>query len=485
SDGWIVRLSNRFFIDDSTKNAACSNINRFNVYFDAFRSFLPGNEFTVQLSDQNGDFSHASNIGNIASTQTDSILITLPSNLVQSAGYKLRVIASRPNDTSEIYSLWIHGVPAITLGNDTAICENSRFALSAGSQLPSSQFIWNTGSTDSSIVVMQPGVYWCQTDNGCGSARDSISIQVMPIPVSDIGPDTGFCKGNSIVLRSNPQLKDVSYLWNTGAIADSIIITTGGVYSLQVSNSCGNTTDSLLVTEYPFPNLNLDKNPTLCSGTTRLLSAGAGYTSYLWNDGSNSSTLSVNATGTYWVTVTNSSGCRASDTSRIGEIVPLPNDFLPADTSVCFDHSLLLKSNSNFETYLWSDGSTTSSISIDHSGIYWLEVTDEYGCQGKDSVVVNDRQCAVGFYMPTAFTPNNDGKNDVYRPMLFGNVIQFRFTIYDRWGKKIFETNDVQKGWDGKLNGTVAASDVYVWLCRYQLSGDQLRTEKGTVMLIR
>jgi gliding motility-associated-like protein len=90
-----------------------------------------------------------------------------------------------------------------------------------------------------------------------------------------------------------------------------------------------------------------------------------------------------------------------------------------------------------------------------------------------------------GFYIPTAFTPNNDGTNDLFRPMLFGNVIKYNFIVYNRWGQIVFQTSDLNKAWDGNYKKLQQESDVYIWTCSYQFEGEQIKTEQGTVTVIR
>lgn len=101
------------------------------------------------------------------------------------------------------------------------------------------------------------------------------------------------------------------------------------------------------------------------------------------------------------------------------------------------------------------------------------------------SIVIDPALCAPRFYMPTAFTPNHDGKNDLLKPTLFGNVTAYTFSIYNRWGQKIFETSDRQRGWDGKIAGRDADANVFVWMCSIQFNGQPVENRRGTVVLIR
>jgi gliding motility-associated-like protein len=87
--------------------------------------------------------------------------------------------------------------------------------------------------------------------------------------------------------------------------------------------------------------------------------------------------------------------------------------------------------------------------------------------------------------MPTAFTPDKDGKNDFCHPLLFGNVVSYKFQIYNRWGQIVFESTMLNKGWDGKLSGALQDSNVFIWVCTYQFRGQPVLTKKGTIVLIR
>jgi gliding motility-associated-like protein len=75
--------------------------------------------------------------------------------------------------------------------------------------------------------------------------------------------------------------------------------------------------------------------------------------------------------------------------------------------------------------------------------------------------------------------------NDIFRPILSGNLVWFRFSVYNRWGEKVFETSTPRQGWDGRLNGITQPSGAYVWFCDYQLEGQQEKSKKGTVVLIK
>jgi gliding motility-associated-like protein len=114
-----------------------------------------------------------------------------------------------------------------------------------------------------------------------------------------------------------------------------------------------------------------------------------------------------------------------------------------------------------------------------------LQVTDASNCVGRDSIIVNPKKCLKGFYIPTAFTPDNNGRNDSFKPFISGDLKQYQFTIYNRWGQVVFTTKDLSKGRNGNFGGITQDSNVFAWICTYQLEGESVKMEKGTVVLIR
>ncbi|HEV8507705.1 MAG TPA: SBBP repeat-containing protein [Chitinophagaceae bacterium] len=261
--------------------------------------------------------------------------------------------------------------------------------------------------------------------------------------------------------------------------------TISGIYtdSLHTQTGCDSViTTNLIVHSKPNPDLGPDRG--LCAGQSLILNPGA-FTSYEWQDNSTATTFNVQAIGTYWVKVTDNNNCSSVDTATVTDIFTNPSDFLKSLDSVCQYQSLTILPMGSYKNYLWSTGEISPSITVKDPGNYVLTVTDNNKCVGQDTVVVLPKECLVGFYMPTAFTPNQDGKNDYCRPLLFGDVDKFHFVIYDRWGQKVFETNELQRGWNGNVSGVAVETSVFVWTCSYQFKGQKEMFAKGTVTLIR
>jgi len=92
----------------------------------------------------------------------------------------------------------------------------------------------------------------------------------------------------------------------------------------------------------------------------------------------------------------------------------------------------------------------------------------------------------MGFRMPAAFTPNGDGHNDILKPLVFGRLVRFHWTVYNRYGGKVFESGDAFTGWNGNMpSGEPTTAGTYVWTCEYQFTGAPPQFEKGAVIIIR
>jgi gliding motility-associated-like protein len=318
---------------------------------------------------------------------------------------------------------------------------------------------------------------------GC-FAYDTIRVKVFQSPPINLGPDRSFCSGDSATLDAGAGFD--SYLWNGVVGNQHKTVYTIGTYRVHgiTKEGCQSSDTAVVVNVWALPRSLLNKDSTLCTGSIRNLSAG-NFISYLWQDGSNGPTYTVNGIGTYTVQVTDDHGCMGSDTVRLTTILPLPSGFLPADTAVCSYGTLNLSPLQSYPSYLWSTSERSSSIRITKAGVYWLDVQNQSGCTGRDTIIVNPKECITGLHVPTAFTPNRDGKNDSFRAMVFGNTKRFELAVYNRWGQVVFFTTDPSRGWDGKVAGINQETGVFVWTCRYQIEGGKESFEKGTVSLIR
>ena len=161
----------------------------------------------------------------------------------------------------------------------------------------------------------------------------------------------------------------------------------------------------------------------------------------------------------------------------------MPFNFLPPDSSLCRGNTLHIKVR-GYKNYNWSTGSDKNFIDVTNAGIYKLKIIDKYDCPGIDSMRVSFYEC-LNIQIPSAFTPNKDGKNDVFRPLIPAPVTNYRMQIWNRWGQQVFETSNYTNGWDGTLQSSEQASGVFVYIISLTDVDKKNIKKHGTFVLIR
>ena len=214
--------------------------------------------------------------------------------------------------------------------------------------------------------------------------------------------------------------------------------------------------------------LKLSKCAAVVHTFTQYICAGQNYMGYT-------------TSGTYQDTLTGVNGC---DSIRILNLSVLPQTApdLGADRNICAGDSLVL-SPGVFNSYSWQDGSNASHLVVNKPGVYSVLVQDQCGT-GIDEVVITEKDCAV--YFPSAFSPNNDGRNEQFKVLTQFQLPGYHLSVFNRWGQLVFETKDPSKGWDGRVKGELPDAGLFIWHCEFRMpSGSTVTRLKGAVLLIR
>ena len=260
-----------------------------------------------------------------------------------------------------------------------------------------------------------------------------------------------------------------------------------------MNSGCHIFTDSVYI-EVPVSPDTVDLGPdiVLCTQSTIRLSAGPGFRSYLWQNGSEDSTFTAWLPGTYWVIATDYCNIPHGDTITITTALPPTFDLGP-DATICIGDSIRLSAPEGFDAYHWSPDYRLANP--DEKSTYASPVTDTVytctavkgpGCSVSDTIRIKVNPCRKGLFFPGAFTPNKDGANDLYRPVIIGAPpVEYYLAIYNRTGQLVFETRNPSAGWDGNVRGIPSVTNSFVWVARYRLPGEQERLEKGVLVLVR
>lgn len=280
------------------------------------------------------------------------------------------------------------------------------------------------------------------------------------------------------------------YNWDTNPpqTGNSITNVGAGAYTVTVSavGACNKDTVFRLTPTSPVQFSGLF-SPEICGNRNGAIDittfGGAQPFSYSWTNGSNTEDISGLPAGNYSLEITDANGCKFN--SRTVTVVSVTKSVtldLGPDLNICPGQTVVL-SPGTFSNYRWQDGSTDPTYNAQNAGTYFVEVEDADGCIGMDTVRIK-ADCS-GVYFPSAFTPNGDTRNDGFGPL--GNVPalkEYRFSVYNRYGQRIFTSNDPLKKWDGRFKGEKPNTGSFVWMADYILNG-QRQSRKGTVMLIR
>ena len=414
-------------------------------------------------------------------------------------------------DTAQV-TIDVLDKPLITLAfKDTLICRSDAVQLNAsGTGIFSWTPVVNIINPNTASPTVNPTTTtWYHVnlnDNGCIN-NDSVRVRVVGFVTLSAINDTTICQGDAIQL--NAISDGLQFSWtpsanlNNSRIINPIAITNSTTtYSVTATIGSCNATDQVTVSTVPYPAGNAGSDRTICYNTSAQLNASIVGSSFIWsppNYLNNASILnpisSPPRTTQYILFVYDTLGCTkpGRDTVLVN-VSPRVRAFAGRDTTVVVGQPLQFNGTGGVN-YLWSPSTGLSSVTIANpigqyasnidSVKYKLVVSDAAGCADSAYVTVKVFKTNPYVFVPTAFTPNNDGLNDVVRPIAVGIERINYFRIYNRWGQLVFTTTINGKGWDGRINGMLQNSGVFVWMVNAVEYTGKSFFQKGTVTLIR
>ena len=391
-------------------------------------------------------------------------------------------------------------------GADTVVCEGSSVQLS-GAGGDTYQWIPATGLSNPFVQnpLASPGTTTTYklavSVQGKCNDTDEIAITVHPLPVAEVGSDTLVCKGAHLQLRGGggvsynwfpaDWLSDPAIQYPVAKVVDTV------TYNVEVLNEFGcSDTASMFVFISPPPVFSTGTDTSICSGDTISVFAAGGDT-YWWHDddaisGKTDSIVNVwpAIPRDYVVTITDTI-CNLVEERRVKvDVYPLRQLKIVATPIQCGAEIGQLTAYGG-KSYTWTPAehltfpnAAVTKASPKTSTRYMLTGINGYGCRDTAEAtleVFGDD----GIFAPTAFSPNGDGLNDCYGLIITGNISNFEFHIYNRWGEEVFVTNDHNACWDGRIKGELQGLGAYYYFykARSPLCGDIIR--KGDITLVR
>jgi gliding motility-associated-like protein len=403
--------------------------------------------------------------------------------------------------------------PQIAANAIAASCSNNdgSITVSATGGTQPYSFAINNGSfqNSGSFSNLAKGGYTATIKDAKGcTASQSVIVDLTNTLSVDAGADITICEGTTGSIKgvSNGDTfswSPVTDLSNTTILSPNVSAPLTTKYYITALLGICEKKDSVIVIVNPAPIANAGSDIVICYGQSTQLN-GNGGVQYNWspitylNNPTISNPTAVKPTGavTYGLTVTDANGCKSiQDESVTITVTPPAKVFAGNDTAVYMNDPLHLNAvdvnNSGFTKYTWSPASGLNNpfiqnpVATTSSNItYTVVSTTPGGCEGRDSITIKAFAIA-DIFVPTAFTPNDDGRNDTFKAIPIG-IREFKyFEVYNRWGQRVFFTTNPSTGWNGIINGIAQQTDIYVWRAAGITFKGNLIERKGTVVLIR
>jgi len=352
-------------------------------------------------------------------------------------------------------------------------------------------YSWSTGSTEKVIEINIEGVYTLTATDANGYSQTASSqIYYHSKPIVDLGEDFILWDGESKQLDA--QNTGASYEWNTLETSQMITASSGGDFWVNVIDEYGCANSDTINVDYRGGEkfrIELGDDRSICQGDSvlivpQILGDPSSPLAFNWIDQNyNEAEIYLKAEGNYKLEVTDNLGNIESAEINItvlqAPIVDLGEDIIDFPN---VEQELI--ANIDKVSYSWSTGEISKSIKVEKTGKYWVEVVNEAQCSARDTIYIRFLNDYPFVGLPQAFTPNGDTHND----LLFVRGIdidKIKLRVYTREGKKVFETSDINQGWDGKYNGQVQAMDSYYYNLDITYTNGVIRKKSGKFALLK
>ncbi|WP_421920560.1 gliding motility-associated C-terminal domain-containing protein [Marinifilum sp.] len=408
--------------------------------------------------------------------------------------------------SDEIVITSVNDVFAIDLGEDQDICVGDEIVLNPNPSLTQNYtYLWSNGAPTSTLTVTESGTYSVTVQDELGNTKsDDVLVTVHALPIVDLGEDITLFDDETTTLDAGEGGLNGSYEWNTGETTQQITVSDESVYSVLVTSEFGcSNADEIHVTkrEGKFAIDLGDDIDNICLGDTiyltpKITSNQADFTpTYLWTGPTESSEegIYVHKTSLYCVSVTDQNGNTEQDCIEV-IFNPTPEVDLGDDFELGSGQVVELDAGNLGSSYLWfvnadiaiQPSAIDQIIEVSQAGEYRVEVTNEFGCIGRDTVNVSSNTSQYNVYLPTAFSPNSQNI-DNKELKLFGDIDEIKemsLIVVNRLGHKVFQTKH-NIPWDGTFRGQKVDMDVYVYFLKVTFKDGSQLQKQGNITLLR
>lgn len=348
-----------------------------------------GSTATLSLSGSVGTYSWS----NGSSSSTTSI--TLP------GVYSATVTTSSCGSATASIVIGTVPLPTVSISvPTTTVCSGSALTFTANSS--DSNYLWTGGVTTQTVSVNTTSIV-VTTTNSCGSAQATQTIDILPLPTLTLSSNSiSLCSGQTATVQATTNTA-VTYSWSSGAITNSVSLNTAGVYSVEVTNACGNASETVSVTVGTSPAILASASQTLlCPGQTATLSLSGSIGTYSWSNGAATATTSVTNAGVYTASVTNSCGSAVSTVTIISQVTPSVSLSVTSST-ICSGQTSTITAISNVSNFSWNTGAITNTIVVNNSGVETVTVSNSCGIATASIDIISASLPTINL-SPTSYT---------------------------------------------------------------------------------
>ncbi|HTN17794.1 MAG TPA: gliding motility-associated C-terminal domain-containing protein [Chitinophagaceae bacterium] len=368
-----------------------------------------------------------------------------------------------------------------TSAQSVPICEGT--AATLASPLESGKYTWNTGADSREIDVTLPGKYWVSSLKDCILYADTFYTALRPFTTTNEQSDTCIFFRDSITISAPDSF--THYFWlDGGNKKDTVLFHSGTAYVTAINNQNCSILKKRIRVELIHYSKAL-RDTFLCNSDTIVLDATVDHPNaqYLWHTGDTSSQLKIATAGPQVVRIT-TKGCSVNDTIQVDRIDLEVS--AGGDQAICEGEKVILKASPDNALYKWSTGEVTQSIEVNTSNRYEVTVT-KGECSVSNAANIQFVQCYDCIAVPNAFTPNKDGINDYFKPLINCPVKKYELKIMNRWGQEIYSSVSPNQSWDGTFKGIPMEGNTCFYLLKvlFEISGGKEELFSGDITLIR
>ncbi len=365
--------------------------------------------------------------------------------------------------------------------------------------------MWSNQSTAPGISNISAGIYAVTvTDSaGCSAIENDIVVtQPSQLSASASATAAGCTNNNggSVDLTVSGGTSPYSYNWSNSAGTQNINGLAAGMYSVIITDAknCTANATATVAASNPIVVTSTIQNAS-CTGVDNgsidlSVTGGTPAFIYLWNDGGNTGNLTNIAAGSYAITITDAGGCSVVSNFVVNTEYVLTVS-ATGSTSINEGHSATINAVTNVDhnnIYTWSPSEFVTCITCAATQAgpvqtteFTISVVDANGCKATDNIIINVNT-QINIFIPNAFSPNADGNNDYFQ--IFGDFSSIAYLdmmVFDRWGEKVYESEEPQFKWDGTYKGEPAPMGVYVYTMTVAFVDGSHQDFKGSVTLIK